>query len=223
MRTESRSRQVGRWYGDIEVVAETCCVGVDPGWAFGGFICFLTWGALIGSSSPVARSSSSSNHILISLRFWFVSVIDHSPHYCPFFNTQNKGETKRLINDNHQTFCSLYFFWILVDCFYRTSRCYKSSSISWGRLEIPSLISATGLFLLHGPCYRPVLLHGPWYCPTFTHGICSALLLYMGFCIGLLSHMGLYLAEEPGPSLFWHMGLYLYPAFFGLLLQHMGS
>ena len=63
-----------------------CCVAIDLWLAFGGFI---SWGALIGSSSPVARSSSS-NHILLSLGFWFVSVTDHSPHtsLLPLFNTR---------------------------------------------------------------------------------------------------------------------------------------
>lgn len=41
---------------------------------------FVRRGALIGNSSPVARSSSPSNHMLISLRFWFDSVTDHSAH-----------------------------------------------------------------------------------------------------------------------------------------------
>ena len=50
----------------------------------------VSWGALIGSSFPVARWLSSSNHILISPRFWFVSVTDHSSHtpLLPLFNTQ---------------------------------------------------------------------------------------------------------------------------------------
>ena len=73
----------------------TCCVGIDSGLAFGGFI---SWGALIGSSSPVARSSSSSNHILTSLRFWFVSVIDHSAHtpLLPFFSIRDLQGSHRL-------------------------------------------------------------------------------------------------------------------------------
>ena len=52
--------------------------------------CFVYWSALIESSSPVARVSSSSNHILIILRLSPVSVTNHSAHtpFLPLFTAQ---------------------------------------------------------------------------------------------------------------------------------------